>query len=45
VGLEGTVVGMHTFGQSAPFKDVEEEFGFTPKRIAAVAREAVGAKA
>ena len=32
---------MHTFGQSAPFKDVEEEFGFTPDKIAAVAREAL----
>ncbi len=45
VGAEGTIVGMHTFGQSAPFKDVEEEFGFTPEKIAAAAREAVGAKA
>jgi transketolase len=41
VGLDGTIIGMHTFGQSAPFKDVEEEFGFTPDKIAAVAREAV----
>ena len=32
---------MHTFGPSAPLKDVEEEFGFTPDKIAAVAREAV----
>ncbi|MBK5220306.1 MAG: transketolase [Thermoleophilia bacterium] len=41
VGSDGTIIGMHTFGQSAPFKDVEEEFGFTPDKIAAVAREAV----
>ncbi len=41
VGSDGTIVGMHTFGQSAPFKDVEEEFGFTPDKIADVAREAV----
>jgi transketolase len=40
-GSDGTIVGMHTFGQSAPFKDVEEEFGFTPAKIAAVAREAL----
>jgi len=45
VGAEGRIVGMHTFGQSAPFKDVEAEFGFTPEKIAAAAREAVGAKA
>ncbi|MGE0068092.1 MAG: transketolase C-terminal domain-containing protein, partial [Solirubrobacterales bacterium] len=41
VGSDGTIIGMHTFGQSAPFKDVEKEFGFTPEQIAAVAREAV----
>jgi transketolase len=41
VGSDGTIVGMHTFGQSAPFKDVEEEFGFTADKIAEVAREAV----
>jgi transketolase len=44
VGEEGTVVGMHTFGQSAPYKDIEAEFGFTPENVASVAREAVGAK-
>jgi transketolase len=41
VGSDGTIIGMHTFGQSGKFKDVEEEFGFTPDQIAAVAREAV----
>jgi transketolase len=41
VGSDGTIVGMHTFGQSAPFADVEEEFGFTVDKVAAVAREAV----
>jgi transketolase len=44
VGEEGTIVGMHTFGQSAPFKDIEAEFGFTPEKVASAAREAVGAK-
>jgi transketolase len=39
VGGAGRIVGMETFGQSAPFKDVEEEFGFTPERIIQVARE------
>jgi transketolase len=32
---------MHTFGQSAPFTDVEAEFGFTSEKVADVAREAV----
>jgi transketolase len=41
VGSAGTILGMHTFGQSAPFKDVEQEFGFTPDQIAAKAREAL----
>jgi transketolase len=41
VGSEGMILGMHTFGQSAPFKDVEQEFGFTPDQIAAKAREAL----
>ncbi len=42
VGSEGVILGMHTFGQSAPFKDVEAEFGFTPDQIAAKAKEALG---
>ena len=29
VGTEGAIIGMTTFGQSAPFADVEAEFGFT----------------
>ncbi len=39
VGATGTIVGMTTFGQSAPFADVEAEFGFTPDKVAEVARE------
>ena len=39
VGTEGAIIGMTTFGQSAPFKDVEAEFGFTPEKVAEVARE------
>jgi transketolase len=39
VGREGTIMGMSTFGQSAPFKDVEAEFGFTVDNVARVARE------
>jgi transketolase len=33
---------MTTFGQSAPFADVEAEFGFTPDKVAEVAREVAG---
>jgi transketolase len=39
VGTAGAIMGMTTFGQSAPFADVEAEFGFTPDRVAEVARE------
>jgi transketolase len=39
VGTEGAIMGMTTFGQSAPFTDVEAEFGFTVDNVARVARE------
>ena len=29
VGLTGAKIGMHTFGASAPLKDLLEKFGFT----------------
>jgi transketolase len=38
-GTEGTVVGMHTFGLSAPIKVVVEYFGFTPERVAHAVQE------
>jgi transketolase len=43
VGEAGRIMGMTTFGQSAPFKDVEAEFGFTPEKVTEVARELLGA--
>ena len=39
VGPGGTRIGMHTFGTSAPLKDVQTKFGFTPDRVAEAARE------
>src|SRR5918996_4880015 len=39
VGPEGATIGMHTFGSSAPLKDVQTKFGFTPQRVVEVARE------
>jgi len=39
VGLDGVKIGMHTFGTSAPLKDVQTKFGFTPDRVAEVAKE------
>jgi len=39
VGPEGVKIGMHTFGTSAPLKDVQDKFGFTPDRVAEAAKE------
>ncbi len=39
VGSEGVKIGMHTFGTSAPLKDVQDKFGFTPDRVAEAAKE------
>jgi transketolase len=41
VGPHGTVIGMRTFGASAPAKDLQKKFGFTVERVVAAAREAV----
>ena len=34
VGLDGKVIGMETFGASAPFKDLLVKFGFTAEHVA-----------
>ncbi len=39
VGFGGTKIGMHTFGTSAPLKDVQTKFGFTPDKVAEAAKE------
>jgi transketolase len=39
VGDTGAVIGMHTFGASAPLKQLQTKFGFTPDRVSQVARE------
>jgi transketolase len=38
VGSDGAVVGMHTFGASAPLKELKRKFGFTPDDVADTAR-------
>jgi transketolase len=42
VGSEGHVIGMHTFGASAPLKALQKHFGFEPDRVVAVAKEQLG---
>jgi transketolase len=44
VGDRGAVIGMHTFGASAPLKQLLTRFGFTPEHLTRVARERVAAE-
>jgi transketolase len=39
VGAGGRVVGMQTFGASAPLKALQEKFGFHPERVVAAVKE------
>jgi transketolase len=39
VGLDGRIIGMTTYGESAPANQLFEEFGFTVDNILAVAEE------
>jgi transketolase len=39
VGTSGRIIGMHTFGASAPLKELQKKFGFEPERVVAVAKE------
>lgn len=39
VGLDGKVIGMTSFGESAPANVLFKHFGFTPKNVLAQARE------
>ena len=39
VGLAGHCIGMETFGASAPLKELQRKFGFTPDHVAAAAKE------
>ena len=42
VGSSGRVIGMTTFGASAPLKALQKKFGFEPDRVAAAAKELLG---
>jgi transketolase len=39
VGHEGKIIGMKTFGASAPLKELLKRFGFTPEAVLSAARE------
>jgi transketolase len=34
---------MHTFGASAPLKELQKKFGFTPDKVVAAAKEQIAA--
>ena len=42
VGLEGAVVGIDRFGESAPAGELFKHFGFTPERVAEAVRSLFG---
>ena len=43
-GLHGTIIGMKTFGASAPLKELLVKFGFTPEHVYAAAKEQLARK-
>jgi transketolase len=44
VGSSGQMIGMKTFGASAPLKELQRKFGFEPDRIVAAAKELLAAR-
>ncbi len=44
VGSEGRVIGMKTFGASAPLKELQKKFGFEPDNVVTVAKELLAAR-
>ena len=39
VGTSGQILGMKTFGASAPLKELQKKFGFTPDKIVEAAKK------
>jgi transketolase len=44
VGLNGRIVGMKTFGASAPLKALQNKFGFEPEKLVGAAKELLAGK-
>jgi transketolase len=38
VGTSGHIIGMNTFGASAPLKELQRKFGFQPDEVVAAAK-------
>jgi transketolase len=45
VGLTGRIIGMHTFGASAPLKELQKKFGFEPENVSRAVKEQLVRKA
>jgi transketolase len=41
VGFYGQIIGMHTFGSSAPLQALQGKFGFTPERVVTAAKDQI----
>jgi transketolase len=41
-GLDGRIIGMKTFGASAPLKELQRRFGFEPQLVVAAAKQLLG---
>jgi transketolase len=44
IGRSGRMIGMKTFGASAPLRELQKKFGFEPDKVAAAAKELLGRK-
>ena len=42
VGPKGRIIGMRSFGASAPLKDLQKKFGFSADAVAQAARDLLG---
>ncbi len=43
-GFKGKIIGMHSFGASAPIKELQKKFGFTVENVVAQAKEVLAAR-
>ena len=41
IGVQGTMIGIHSFGLSAPIEVVQRHFGFTSEHVVSAARQQV----
>jgi len=42
IGKRGHMIGMNTFGASAPLKELQKKFGFEPDQVVAAAKQLLG---